>query len=221
MKKQVINLFSLLLLLTGNSSLAQNLPKCMEKFNSKTDLTTTKFERVLQLRGNRTVYEFSITSKRQCIHCPRGTIYYDANCNTVAYFMNSRGPEGFVADGYNAAEFGQFNKNIRMRYGEKQEPVASCITKIIANADSLKKAGVEKIVQVRIKEKILYGFEHKVDPKLANCKDCSKSITYYNEDCKPEVTFIVGGIAGVKGGNGYTASDFSNKRTLKILWNAN
>jgi len=214
-------LFSLLLFAIGSSSQAQNLPKCIEKINKKDNITTTKFERVIQLSGNRTVYEFSIKSIPNCIHCDRGFVYYDGNCNMIAFFTNARGPSGFVADGYNASEFGQFNKNIRMRYGEKQEPVAPCITKIIANADSLKKAGVEKIVQVRIKQKILYGFEHKVDPKLANCKDCSKSITYYNEDCKPEVTFIVGGIAGVKGDNGYTVSDFSNKRTLKILWNAN
>jgi len=219
MKNWII--FSLLLFVIGSGSQAQNLPKCIEKMNRKDNLTTTKFERVIQLSGNRTVYEFSVKSMPNCIHCPRGLVYYDANCNTVAYFMNSRGPEGFVADGYSLAEFGQFNKNIRMSYGEKQEPVAPCITKIIANADSLTKAGVIRVLQVRIKDKVLYYFEKAVDPKLANCKDCSKTLVYYNEDCKTEVNFISGGIAGVKGDNGYTVSDFSNKRTLRILWNAN
>jgi len=216
------NLFilNLVMLMFSSNSPAQNLPKCIEKLNSKTDLTTTRFERVLQLSGNRTVYEFSITSKPQCIHCPRGIIYFDANCNTVAYFMNSRGPSGFVADGYIIADFGKpgfYN----IRYGQRQQPIAACISKIIASSDSLKKAGVKKIVQVRIKEKILYGFEHEVDPKLANCKDCSRAFTYYNENCKPEVTFRVGGIAGIKAEKGYAMSDYVNRRILKILWNAN
>lgn len=216
------NLFILKILLLWFSSIspAQNLPKCIQKLNSKTDLTNKSFERVLQLSGNRTVYEFSITSKRECIHCERGIVYYDANCNTVAYFMNTRGPSGFVADGYTVADFGKSGFH-NIRYGEKQEPIAACITKIITNSDSLKKAGVKKIVQVRIKEKILYGFEHEVDPKLVNCKDCAKAFVYYNEACTPEVTFRLGGIAGIKAEKGYTASNYVNRRILKILWNAN
>ena len=208
------------MLLFSSGSPAQNLPKCIEKLNSKTDLTTKRFERVLKLSGNRTVYEFSITSKHQCIHCERGIVYYDANCNTVAYFMNTRGPSGFVADGYAVANFGKSGFH-NVRHGEKQEPVAACITKIMSNPDSLKKSGVKIIVQVRIKEKILYGIEHETDPKLANCKDCARAFSYYNQDCKPEVTFRVGGIAGIKGEKGYTSSDYVNRRILKILWNAN
>ncbi|MGA9649106.1 hypothetical protein [Pedobacter sp.] len=216
------NLFILkiLLLWFSSTSPAQNLPKCIQKLNSKTHLTTKSFERVLQLSGNRTVYEFAITSKRECIHCERGIVYYDANCNTVAYFMNTRGPSGFVSDGYTVADFGKSGFH-NIRYGEKQEPIAACITKIIANSDSLKKAGVKKIVQVRIKENILYGFEHELDPKLVNCKDCAKAVVYYNEACTPEVTFRLGGIAGIKAEKGYTASNYVNRRILKILWNAN
>lgn len=201
-------------------SLAQKLPTCIEKLNKKTDLTTTKFERVLQLRGDRTVYEFSITSKPQCIHCDRGFVYYDGNCNMIAFFTNARGPSGFVEFGYTAEELGKFGYP-RLTYGTKKPPVSPCVTKAIANTDSLTKAGVIRVSQVRIKDKVLYYFEKAIDPKLVNCKDCSKVIVYYNEDCKPEVTFVAGGIAGVKADNGYTVSDFSNKRTLKILWNAN
>lgn len=210
----------ILLSILSASSFAQKIPACIEKLNHKTSLTITKYERTITLKGSRTVYEFSITSKRQCIHCPRGIVYYDANCNTAAYFMNSRGPDGFVADGYTLADFGR-SGFVKVRYGARQEPVPPCITKMINNPDSLKKAGVNKIVQLRIKEKILYGFEHNVDPKLANCKDCAKAFTFYNEACKPEVTFSLGGIAGIQAEKGYTPSDYLNRHILKILWNVN
>lgn len=102
----------------------------------------------------------------------------------------------------------------------KKDPVSSCIEKILSHTDSLNKAGVSKVVQVRMKDKIFYGFEHRLDPKLANCKDCPRTIVYYNGNCKPEVTFRVGGIVGIKGNNGYTASDFTSKITLSMLWNS-
>lgn len=103
-----------------------------------------------------------------------------------------RGSNNFVADGYTAAEFGKAGLT-NIRHGAKQKQVPCCIEKILANTDSLNKAGVRKIVQVLIKGKILYGFEHKTDAKLASCKDCSKPVGYYNADCEPEVTFRTGG----------------------------
>ncbi|TKC08929.1 hypothetical protein [Pedobacter frigoris] len=208
---------ALMLGMLNLASVAQQLPTCIEQLNRKSDITTTKFERVITLKGNRTVYEFSITSKRECIHCARGTIFYDGNCNVVASFITSRGFKGFVEDGYTAAELGYLGYP-NIKYRPKEDPLPSCIEKVLVNADSLNKAGVSKIVQVRMKDKILYGFEHLIDPKLANCKDCPRSIVYYNADCKPEVTFRVGGIAGVKGNNGYTGTDYNSKQILNILW---
>lgn len=213
-------LFSLLLFAIGSSSQAQNLPKCIEKINKKDNITTTKFERVIQLSGNRTVYEFSVKSIPNCIHCPRGMVYYDANCNTVAYFMNSRGPEGFVADGYTLAEFGKSGVE-RVRYGIKREELPNPIAKVIAKNDSLNKAGVKQIVQVKMRDQILYSFEHKLNPKLPNCKDCPITIVFYNANYQPEVTFQVGGLAGITANNGYKATDYTSRQKLWILWNAN
>lgn len=205
-----------ILSLTG---LAQELPACLQQMNKKNSLTTTRFENVVQLKGNRTVYQFSVKSVAQCMDCQRGTIFYDEYCNQIASFMMGRGASGFVAYGYTAAELGKAGfPNIK--YGVQQDPLSGCMEQILAKRDSLNKAGVVKIVQVRIKGKVLYGFEHQVDPKLANCKDCSRAVVYYNADCKPEVTFRIGGIAGVKGEKGYTATDFMSKTTLRILWNA-
>lgn len=218
MKNWII--FSLLLFVIGTSSQAQDLPKCIEKMNKKDNLTTTKFERVIQLSGNRTVYEFSVKSIPNCIHCPRGLVYYDANCNTVAYFMNSRGPEGFVADGYSLAEFGKSGAQ-RVRYGIKREDLPNQIAKVIAKNDSLNKAGVKQIVQVKMRDQILYSFEHKLNPKLPNCKDCPITIVFYNANYQPEVTFQVGGFAGITANNGYKATDYTNRQKLWILWNAN
>ncbi|RZL38443.1 MAG: hypothetical protein EOO96_02915 [Pedobacter sp.] len=213
-------LFSLLLFAIGSSSQAQNLPKCIEKINKKDNITTTKFERVIQLSGNRTVYEFSVKSIPNCIHCPRGMVYYDTNCNTVAYFMNSRGPEGFVADGYTLAEFGKSGVQ-RVRYGIKREELPNPIAKVIAKNDSLNKAGVKQIVQVKMRDQILYSFEHKLNPKLPNCKDCPITIVFYNANYQPEVTFQVGGLAGITANNGYKATDYTSRQKLWILWNAN
>lgn len=213
-------LFSLLLFAIGSSSQAQNLPKCIEKINKKDNITTTKFERVIQLSGNRTVYEFSVKSIPNCIHCPRGMVYYDANCNTVAYFMNSRGPEGFVADGYTLAEFGKSGVQ-RVRYGIKREELPNPIAKVIAKNDSLNKAGVKQIVQVKMRDQLLYSFEHKLNPKLPNCKDCPITIVFYNANYQPEVTFQVGGLAGITANNGYKATDYTSRQKLWILWNAN
>jgi len=218
MKNWII--FSLLLFVIGSGSQAQNLPKCIEKMNKKDNLTTTKFERVLQLSGNRTVYEFSVKSIPNCIHCPRGLVYYDANCNMVAYFMNSRGPTGFVADGYTLAEFGKSGTQ-RVTYGIKREDIPNQIDKVIAKNDSLNKAGVKQIVQVKMRDQILYSFEHKLNPKLPNCKDCPITIAFYNAKYQPEVTFQVGGLAGITANNGYKATDYTSRQKLWILWNAN
>jgi hypothetical protein len=213
-------IFSLFLSLMYCESIAQDIPVCIEKLNKKTSLTTTRFERAIELKRNRRVYQFSVKSLAQCIDCNNGSIFYDPNCNVVAYFMMGRGASAFVEDGYTAAEFGKAGYP-NIRFGSKKNTIPDCIVKAISNIDSLKQANVSRISQVRIKEKILYGFEHQLDPKLANCKDCSISIVYYNDHGRPEVTFRVGGIAGIKGENGYTSIDFLKKNTLKILWKAN
>lgn len=212
-------ILSLLFCLAAKHSRAQDIPDCIKRLNKKTQLTTTGFERAIPLKGNRTVYEFSVKSVRQCIDCENGSVFYDANCNVVAYFIMGRGSNKFVADGYTAAELGKAGYT-NINHGPKQEPVPYCIEKLLAKSDSLHKAGVSKIIQVRMKGKLLYGFEHKTDPKKINCKDCSKPLVYYNADCRPEVTFRTGGIAGVQGEKGYTATDYINKSTLRILWNA-
>lgn len=218
MKSQII--LSIVLCLLINSGRAQDVPNCIKSLNKKNSLSTTKFERIIQLKGNRTVYEFSVSSVAQCIDCTRGTVFYDENCNQIASFMMGRGASGFVEYGYTAAELGKAGFS-NIKYGVMQDPLPGCMEKILANSDSLNKAGVIKIVQVRIKDKVLYGFEHQIDPKLVNCKDCSRSIVYYNAGCKPEVTFKIGGIAGIKGEKGYTATDFMRKTILRTIWNAN
>lgn len=37
--------------------------------------------------------------------CDNGLIFYDADCNVVAYFMRESGVNPFVAEGYTAADF--------------------------------------------------------------------------------------------------------------------
>lgn len=128
-------LTSALLWLAG---VAQQLPAHIQKLNRKTDLTTVKFERMLKLSGGRKVYEFSVTSKSQCI-----------------------------------------------------------------------------------RDQIFYSFEHKLNPKLPNCKDCPITMVFYNANYKPEVTFQVGGVAGITANNGYKATDYNSRQKLWILWNAN
>lgn len=199
---------------------AQDIPACIEKLNKQTSLTITKFERAFEIKQHVKVYQFSVKSVRQCMDCQNGSVFYDANCNIIAYFLMGRGSNAFVENGYTAADFGKAGYP-NIRYGSKEITIPNCIAKAISNTDSLKKAQVIRVVQVRIKDKILYGFEHQVDPKLINCKDCSTAITYYNSDCKPEVTFRVGGIAGIRADNGYTSSDYRIKDILKVLWKAN
>ena len=217
MKNWII--FSLLTLIFSNSSSAQNLPAHIQKLNRKTDLTTVKFERVLKLSGGRTVYEFSVTSKPQCIHCDRGTTFYDENANTIAYFLMSRGPNNFVADGYTAQELGKPAAQ-KIRYGIKREDLPLRIAQVLAKSDSLNKAGVKQIVQVKIRDKVLYSFEQKLNPKLAKCKDCPITMVFYNANYQPEVTFQIGGIAGITANNGYKATDYTSRQKLWILWNA-
>lgn len=217
MKYQI--LLSMLLSILDNSSFPQKLPDCIENLSKKTDLSNTKFKRVITLKGDRTAYEFLITSKRECIHCERGAIFYDGKCNVVAYFTMSKGSKGFVADGYTAAELG-YPGYRNLTHGDKKPAVPACVSTAISNPDSLKKAGVIRVLQVRIKEKTLYCFEKAIDKKLANCVDCSKPMVFIDADCKTEVTFVIGGIAGSKGNNGYTGADYNSKRILNILWRA-
>jgi len=220
MKKQILNLFSLLLLLTGNISLAQELPTCIKNLNKANDLTTTKFVRQINLKGNRVVYEFAITSKRQCMDCPNGTVFYDNNCNQIASFVMGRGPMAHINYGYNALELG------KGAYGDLKPrkqlpPVPTCVAKKIAKVDSLNKAGVVRVLQVSIKDQILYHFEHAVPKEKLNCKDCSSTFKYYDENCTLAATFTVGGIVGAKASEGFAPTDFYNKRTLQILYNKN
>ncbi|MCX3265490.1 hypothetical protein [Pedobacter agri] len=211
---------TLILSLWCLAGIAQQLPAHIQKLNRKTDLTTVKFERMLMLSGGRKVYEFSITSKSQCIHCERGTTFYDENGNTVAYFTTSRGPSAFVADGYTLAEFGKSGAQ-GVKYGAKRENLPAPIARVIAKSDSLNKAGVKQIVQVKLRDQILYSFEHKLNPKLPNCKDCPVVIVFYNANYQPEVTFHVGGFAGITATNGYKSTDYTSRQKLWILWNAN
>lgn len=102
-------------------SLAQRLPACIEKINRKTDLTTTKFERILQLKGNRTVYEFAVKSVAQCMDCNNGTIFYDENCNVIASFMKGRGARAYIDYGYTAEELGKAGYS-DINYGAKKRP---------------------------------------------------------------------------------------------------
>jgi len=217
MKNWII--INLLLLVFSSSSTAQDLPPCIKSLNKTTSLSNTTFEKVVYLKGNRKVYQFAIKSVPQCLDCHNGTVFYDENCNEIASFLKGRGARAYIDYGYTAEELGKAGYP-DIKLGVKKDPVSNCIEKLLSNTDSLERTGVSRIVQVRMKGKVLYGFERRVDPKLANCKDCSTAIVYYNADCKPEVTFRVGGIAGIKGDNGYTASDFTSKTTLKIVWNS-
>ncbi len=93
--------------LLSYQSTAQNLPECIQKLRKKTKLSTTKFEKIHSLKRDRIVYQFSVKSARQCMDCNNGLIFYDADCNVVAYFMRGRGVNAFVAEGYTAADFGK------------------------------------------------------------------------------------------------------------------
>lgn len=106
MKKLV--LINLIFCLITSFCQAQELTDCLKELNkeSKVTLSKTKFERVIELSGNRKVYEFSIKSDRRCMDCFNGRIYYDENCKQVARFLMGRGVDKFVAEGYTAGDFG-------------------------------------------------------------------------------------------------------------------
>lgn len=211
--------FYSLLLLCSFPGLAQDLPPCIQALNSSSDLTKKTFVKVVNLKGNRIVYEFVIKSVRQCIDCTNGTIFYDKNCNVAGSFTIGRTASGYVAHGYTAEELGKAGfPNIQ--YGQKHDTIPPCISKAILQEDSLHNAGVLKITLVSLKGNTFYYFEHPPEKAIANCKDCITYFVYYDANCSPAVRFTVGGIAGTKGSNGYTSADFYNKRTLQILWTA-
>lgn len=210
----------MLLLMLGNTCMAQVLPTCIKNLSKSNDLTSTKFVRELNLKGNRVVYEFAITSKRQCMDCPNGTVFYDSNCNQIASFIMGRGPSAHINYGYTALELGKGAYG-DLRRNKPLPPVPTCIAKAIANVDSLNKVGVLRVLQVSIKDKVLYYFEHAMPKEKLNCKDCSSDFKYYDENCKLAASFVVGGIAGAKASEGFTPTDFYNKRTLQILYNKN
>ncbi|SOD14225.1 hypothetical protein SAMN06297358_1467 [Pedobacter xixiisoli] len=205
----------------GNISMAQEIPTCIKNLNTANTLTTTKFVRTINLKGNRIVYEFAIVSKRQCMDCPNGTVFYDSNCNQIASFIMGRGSSVYIRYGYTAFELGKTGGYPNIKYLEKFEPAPSCIAKAVDNVDSLNRVGVTRVLQVRIKDKTLYHFEHAIAKEKVNCKDCSNTFKYYDENCNLAATFTVGGIAGAKASEGFTSSDFYNKRTIQILWNKN
>lgn len=208
-----------ILLLPGNTVLAQNVPACISALNNKNQLTNTAFVKALTLKDQRTVFQFKVSSAAQCMDCPNGTVYYDSNCNVVASFIMGRTASGYVAYGYTAGDFGK-SQYPNIRYGKKHDGIPACISKVLLNEDSLTKAGVKKVVQVRISNKTLYYFEHIPPKATANCKDCSTSMQYYNEHCEKEATFTVGGVAGARASEGYTMQDYYNRQVLQILWNA-
>jgi len=206
-------------LVSANMAIAQNVPACISALNKKSSLTNTEFTRMLTLKDQRTVFQFKVSSAAQCMDCPNGTVYYDSNCNVVASFIMGRTSNGYVANGYTAGDFGK-SQFPNIRYGKKHDSVPACISKAITNEDSLTNAGVKKVVQVRIKNKTLYYFEHAPPKEIANCKDCSTNMQYYNDNCNKEVKFTVGGISGTQAGEGYTSTDYYNRQVLQILWNA-
>lgn len=199
---------------------AQDLPTCIKNLNKANDLTSTKFVRQLNLKDNRVVYEFAVTSKRQCMDCPNGTVFYDSNCNQIASFIMGRGPNAYINYGYTALELGK-GAYANVKRGKELPAVPTCIAKAIVNVDSLNKVEVLRVLQVNVKDKILYYFEHAIPKEKVNCKDCSSTLKYYDENCKLAATFTVGGIAGAKASEGFTPTDFYNKRTLQILYNKN
>jgi hypothetical protein len=211
---------ALMLGMLNLASVAQQLPACIEKLSTKTDLTTTSLVRVLQLKGNRTVYEFAVKSVQRCMDCHNGTIFYDSNCNQIASFIMGRGPSAHINYGYTALELGKGSYG-DLRRNKPLPPVPTCIAKAIVNVDSLNKVGVLRVLQVSIKDQVLYYFEHAIPKEKVNCKDCSSNFKYYDENCKLAASFIVGGIAGAKASEGFTPTDFYNKRTLQILYNKN
>ncbi|MCD9854462.1 hypothetical protein LUD75_07080 [Epilithonimonas sp. JDS] len=106
MKKLI--LINLIFFLIANFYQAQELPDCLKEIEKENvgSLSKIKFERVIALSGNRTVYEFSIKSDRRCMDCYNGRIFYDGHCKQVARFGIGRGVDKFVADGYTAGDFG-------------------------------------------------------------------------------------------------------------------
>lgn len=208
----------LTMLLTSAFVSAQDLPSCIKNLNTSSGLTLTTFVRQLNLKGDRIVYEFTVKSKKQCMDCPNGTVFYDGNCNQIASFIMGRGPKAYVSHGYTALELGK-GAYADVKREKELPPVPACVAKAIANVDSLNKTGVVRVLQVSIKEQTLYHFEHAVPEQKLNCKDCSSIFKYYDENCKMVATFTAGGIAGAKASEGFAPTDFYNKRTLQILYN--
>ena len=197
---------------------AQNLPQCINELNKTSPLTTTKFKKKFVVKGNILVYQFAVGSKKQCMDCPNGSVFYDSNCNMIARFMMARGASAFVAFGFTAADFGKAGYP-NVKYELEKPAVSKCMNKAIANTDSLNRKGIIRVTQLRIKNKVLYHFEYPDSTATTNCKDCTSNLKYYGEDCRLVVTFTVGGIAAAKADSGFTPSDFYNKQTLRILWN--
>ncbi len=149
---------------------------------------------------------------------PNGAVFYDMNCNVIASFVMGRCASAFVEDGYTAGELGKADY-LNIRCGLEMPEIPIDIKKALTNTDSLQQSGPLRVLQVRIKKQILYHFEQATDKEKVNCKDCYRPLKYYDEDFNLAVTFIVGGIGGLKATNNFTASDFHFKQTLRILWN--
>jgi hypothetical protein len=99
-----------------------------------------------------------------------------------------------------------------------KELVPMCIQNAIANPDSLQRAGVQRVLQVRIKDKTMYYFEHDRQKKYPNCRDCATQTIYYDNNCTIGASLSVGGIAGTRASAGYTVTDFASIKIMKILW---
>jgi hypothetical protein len=209
----------MLMYLFFNTVLAQDLPKCLNSLNKTTKLTTIKFEKVLKLSREKTVYKFSVRSSPKCMDCTNGSLFYDDQCNLIASFEMGRTAYGYVEYGYKASELG-YTDFPNLKYGNKKGLLPNCVISAINKPDSLVKAGVIRLLQVRMKDQVLYCFEKALDPKLKNCIDCAKQMDFINEHCKLETSFSVGGIAGFKGSNGYSATDYQRKEILNTIWKA-
>lgn len=81
---------------------AQILPECIEK---KIALNPDKYEGILKLPNNETVYRFAVRSRPNCMDCSNGTMYLDSLCDRVASFTMGIRKDKFVKEGYKESWF--------------------------------------------------------------------------------------------------------------------
>ncbi|MFC4163518.1 hypothetical protein ACFOWU_07640 [Epilithonimonas zeae] len=162
MKK--LRIINLIFCLFANFYQTQELTDCLKELEKENvgSLSKIKFERMIELSGNRKVYEFSIKSDRRCMDCYNGRIFYDSQCKQVARFGIGRRVDKFVAEGYTVGDFGIVPRPTKNANQENIENVLFYISK--NEAKELKGFEYDDQIEISTKE----GLKHFRKGKLIN-----------------------------------------------------